>query len=214
MIEQRLAGEIPSLQSTDPNRLSKHVVLDESVSLHRAQQGQIATVRHQFDTLLAERDDLLAEVNRWRIGAGLDTRAPTYNEGATGTEKGRPNPFQEGNIHDGFVDRPMHPDRTTSDASNMNLASLGPGSGPILDPAHGLMPSNGAALWEDLTASLPIGSSALDLDGMDIGSLVPGTYELPLLRHDASQDFVIPYQPPSQILDPSIFLQDGHGHNV
>ncbi|KAL7782023.1 hypothetical protein V8C37DRAFT_398057 [Trichoderma ceciliae] len=67
-----LAGLIPSLRSTDPNRLSKHVVIDQSVALHMAEQQKIAEFLQRIDRLVAERDDLLSEVNTWRLNAGLE----------------------------------------------------------------------------------------------------------------------------------------------
>ncbi|RFU81093.1 transaldolase b [Trichoderma arundinaceum] len=69
-----LAGLIPSLRSTDPNRLSKHVVIDQSVALHKAEQQRIAESLHRIDRLVAERDDLLSELNTWRLNAGLEAR--------------------------------------------------------------------------------------------------------------------------------------------
>ncbi|KAH8171230.1 hypothetical protein LIA77_07997 [Sarocladium implicatum] len=69
-----LANLIPALQSTDTNRLSKHVVLDESIALHRVEQQKLKAIVQQVDTLLEEREELLTEVNRWRAGAGLGMR--------------------------------------------------------------------------------------------------------------------------------------------
>ncbi|KAL7935922.1 hypothetical protein V8C35DRAFT_278889 [Trichoderma chlorosporum] len=82
-----LASLIPSLRSTDPNRLSKHVVIDQSVALHKAEQKEIAESIQRINRLVAERDDLLSELNTWRVNAGLeihqarvtsdDSRAPS-----------------------------------------------------------------------------------------------------------------------------------------
>lgn len=67
-----LASLIPSLRSTDPNRLSKHVVIDQSVALHKAEQQKIAESDQKIHRLAAERDELLSELNTWRLNAGLE----------------------------------------------------------------------------------------------------------------------------------------------
>ncbi|KAL7905260.1 hypothetical protein GGI35DRAFT_142434 [Trichoderma velutinum] len=69
-----LASLIPSLRSTDPNRLSKHVVIDQSVALHKAEQKEIADSLQKINRLVAERDHLLSELNTWRLNAGLEVR--------------------------------------------------------------------------------------------------------------------------------------------
>lgn len=69
---QTLAGFIPSLHSTDPGRLSKHVVIDQSVALHKAEQQKIAQSDQKLHRLAAERDELLSELNTWRLNAGLE----------------------------------------------------------------------------------------------------------------------------------------------
>ncbi|KAL7815517.1 hypothetical protein V8C26DRAFT_125376 [Trichoderma gracile] len=75
-----LAGLIPSLRLTDPNRLSKHVVIDQSVALHKAEQQQIAESLDKINRLVAERDHLLSELNTWRLNAGLEARQPRVTE--------------------------------------------------------------------------------------------------------------------------------------
>ena len=71
---QALASQIPSLQNTEPNRLSKHVVVDESITLHRREQERTQYTTRRIDALLTERDELLAELNTWRRGAGMEPR--------------------------------------------------------------------------------------------------------------------------------------------
>ncbi|KAL6859449.1 hypothetical protein J3F83DRAFT_327998 [Trichoderma novae-zelandiae] len=75
-----LAGLIPSLRSTDPGRLSKHVVIDQSVALHKAEQQQIAESLDKINRLVAERDHLLSELNTWRLNAGLEACQPRVTE--------------------------------------------------------------------------------------------------------------------------------------
>lgn len=60
------------MRSTDPNRLSKHVVIDQSVALHKAEQQRIADFDQKIHRLAAERDELLSELNTWRLNAGLE----------------------------------------------------------------------------------------------------------------------------------------------
>lgn len=69
---QTLASLIPSLRSTDPNRLSKHVVIDQSVALHKAEQQRMVEFDQKLHRLAAERDELLSELNTWRLNAGLE----------------------------------------------------------------------------------------------------------------------------------------------
>ncbi|KAI1407131.1 hypothetical protein F5Y13DRAFT_134715 [Hypoxylon sp. FL1857] len=57
-----LASFLPTLSETEPNRLSKHIVVHESIERHREQNRHIQELQR-------ERDELLAEVNRWRAGA-------------------------------------------------------------------------------------------------------------------------------------------------
>ncbi|KAI0843509.1 hypothetical protein F5Y06DRAFT_284004 [Hypoxylon sp. FL0890] len=57
-----LASFLPTLSETEPSRLSKHIVVHESIERHREQNRHIQELQR-------ERDELLAEVNRWRAGA-------------------------------------------------------------------------------------------------------------------------------------------------
>ncbi|TGJ79416.1 hypothetical protein E0Z10_g9346 [Xylaria hypoxylon] len=69
-----LASLLPALADTEPQRLSKHVVVDESITFIRAQHEQIRTVAEHLETVKIERDELLAELNHWRSGAGIERR--------------------------------------------------------------------------------------------------------------------------------------------
>ncbi|CAK7213461.1 hypothetical protein SBRCBS47491_001807 [Sporothrix bragantina] len=57
-----LAELLPTLKEADASRLSKHTVVHESIARHQEQMQQI-------DTLTRERDELQAEVARWRAQA-------------------------------------------------------------------------------------------------------------------------------------------------
>ncbi|KAI0973890.1 hypothetical protein F4678DRAFT_390225 [Xylaria arbuscula] len=69
-----LASLLPALADTEPQRLSKHVVVDESITFIRAQHEQIRTVTEHLETVKTERDELLAELHHWRSGAGMEPR--------------------------------------------------------------------------------------------------------------------------------------------
>ncbi|KND86763.1 hypothetical protein TOPH_08615 [Tolypocladium ophioglossoides CBS 100239] len=69
-----LASLVPSLRGLEPNRLSKHVVINESIALLQTKQQKATGSPETVDALLAEREELLAELNTWRASAGLDAR--------------------------------------------------------------------------------------------------------------------------------------------
>ncbi|KAI1822159.1 hypothetical protein F4861DRAFT_413784 [Xylaria intraflava] len=78
-----LANLLPALTDTEPQRLSKHVVVDESIAFIKSQHEQIRTVTEHLQTVKTERDELLAEVNHWRSSAGIEPRRPnTFNQPA------------------------------------------------------------------------------------------------------------------------------------
>ncbi|OTA57772.1 hypothetical protein K449DRAFT_135046 [Hypoxylon sp. EC38] len=59
-----LASFLPTLSDMEPHRLSKHIVVHESIERHREQNRHIQELQR-------ERDELLAEVNRWRAEASI-----------------------------------------------------------------------------------------------------------------------------------------------
>ncbi|KAI0455836.1 hypothetical protein F5B21DRAFT_172003 [Xylaria acuta] len=69
-----LASLLPALADTEPQRLSKHVVVDEGITVIRSQQEQIKTMNERLGAVETERDELLAELNHWRSGAGMELR--------------------------------------------------------------------------------------------------------------------------------------------
>ncbi|KAI1812638.1 hypothetical protein GGS20DRAFT_523035 [Poronia punctata] len=69
-----LASLLPALADTEPQRLSKHVVVDESITFIKSQQERISTVTDHLEAVKKERDQLMAELNQWRGGAGIETR--------------------------------------------------------------------------------------------------------------------------------------------
>lgn len=50
------------------------MVLDESIALHTLQQDSLEGAMRQVKSLIVERDELLAELNSWRTGAGMGMR--------------------------------------------------------------------------------------------------------------------------------------------
>ncbi|KAI1745210.1 hypothetical protein F4680DRAFT_178623 [Xylaria scruposa] len=69
-----LASLLPALADTEPQRLSKHVVVDESITFIRSQHEQIKTMTERLKAVETERDGLLAELGHWRNGAGIELR--------------------------------------------------------------------------------------------------------------------------------------------
>ncbi|KAI3322588.1 hypothetical protein HD806DRAFT_131583 [Xylariaceae sp. AK1471] len=84
-----LASLLPALADTEPQRLSKHVVVDESITFIKSQHEQINTITEHLEAVKTERDELLAEINHWRSGAGIEPRQintvdqPTVHHGNT-----------------------------------------------------------------------------------------------------------------------------------
>ncbi|UQC88991.1 uncharacterized protein CLUP02_14518 [Colletotrichum lupini] len=71
-----LAGQLPVLADTDPERLSKHVVVNESIARHKLLENRCVDALRDIESLLRERDELLAEINVWRGNAGASSRLP------------------------------------------------------------------------------------------------------------------------------------------
>ncbi|KAI0439331.1 hypothetical protein F4803DRAFT_554186 [Xylaria telfairii] len=69
-----LASLLPALTDTEPQRLSKHVVVNESITVIRSQHEQLKTMTERIEAVETERDELLAELNHWRSGAGIELR--------------------------------------------------------------------------------------------------------------------------------------------
>ncbi|TRX97078.1 hypothetical protein FHL15_001872 [Xylaria flabelliformis] len=70
-VRKNLASLLPALADTEPQRLSKHVVVDESITVIRSQHEQIKTMTECLKAVETERDELLAELGHWRNGAGI-----------------------------------------------------------------------------------------------------------------------------------------------
>ncbi|KAI0554608.1 hypothetical protein F4679DRAFT_304061 [Xylaria curta] len=73
-VQKNLASLLPALADTEPQRLSKHVVVDESITFIRSQHEQIKTMTECLKAVETERDGLLAELGHWRSGAGIELR--------------------------------------------------------------------------------------------------------------------------------------------
>ncbi|KAF2679527.1 hypothetical protein K458DRAFT_393948 [Lentithecium fluviatile CBS 122367] len=80
MIE--LAKQVPSLVGT--RRLNKHMIVEHSIARHQAQRQLCLSAAQSVQALLAERDELLAEVNQWRSAAGV--ALPPREEGPAGQQ--------------------------------------------------------------------------------------------------------------------------------
>lgn len=62
-----LARLLPRLATVQKSRLSKHVIVDESIEQSKAQSAALAAAAVGIRELLLERDGLLQEVNQWRV---------------------------------------------------------------------------------------------------------------------------------------------------
>ncbi|KAF9772212.1 hypothetical protein IL306_010098 [Fusarium sp. DS 682] len=79
-VSQDLAKELPALAGKNPARLSKHDVVDESISRHKFERGACLGVIQSLRAMAQERDELLAEVNNWRATAGMPERQATSTQ--------------------------------------------------------------------------------------------------------------------------------------
>ncbi|KAF6822486.1 hypothetical protein CPLU01_11984 [Colletotrichum plurivorum] len=71
-----LAAQLPALADNDPQRLSKHVVVDESIARHKLLEHRCLDALRGIRSLMQERDELLAELNGWRKNTGASARHP------------------------------------------------------------------------------------------------------------------------------------------
>ncbi|KAI0206973.1 hypothetical protein F4808DRAFT_454882 [Astrocystis sublimbata] len=69
-----LAGLLPALADTEPQRLSKHIVVDEGIAVIKSQHEQIKSMTERLEAVEKERDEILVELNHWRNGVGIDPR--------------------------------------------------------------------------------------------------------------------------------------------
>ncbi|KAG7104788.1 hypothetical protein HYQ44_016100 [Verticillium longisporum] len=69
-----LATHLPALGGTDPQRLSKHVVVEESIARHKLMKSLCSDAFQDIRALVQERDELLAQVNRRRLIDVWETR--------------------------------------------------------------------------------------------------------------------------------------------
>lgn len=92
--DQELASLLPSLADTDPKRLSKHVVMDESISRLRQQKTRLEAATNQIRALEHERDYLISELNRLCLGLEPDS---------LGREPYSPRPLLDQTIESGLL---------------------------------------------------------------------------------------------------------------
>lgn len=71
-----MAANLPALADTDPQRLSKHVVVTESIARHKLLENRCIDALRGIQALMQERDELLAELNSWRRNTGASARQP------------------------------------------------------------------------------------------------------------------------------------------
>ncbi|RXG48144.1 hypothetical protein VDGE_30276 [Verticillium dahliae] len=71
-----LATHLPALGGTDPQRLSKHLVVQESLARHKLMKSLCSDAVQDIRALVQERDELLAQVNHRRLIDNLAPQAP------------------------------------------------------------------------------------------------------------------------------------------
>ena len=82
--KQELASHIPALSNVEPQKLSKHVVVEESIARHEQLEESCVEALGMIQALAKEREELLAEVNTWRAGAGLPPHQRTASASTQG----------------------------------------------------------------------------------------------------------------------------------
>ncbi|KAF2108037.1 hypothetical protein BDV96DRAFT_653243 [Lophiotrema nucula] len=105
-----LARQVPSLATA--RRLNKHMIVDHSIARLQSQRNMCLAAADEARGLIAERDQLLAEVNHWRASSGapftaaeaspLGHNLETLMEAETETFGTFPNGFGD-NTPDGYV---------------------------------------------------------------------------------------------------------------
>ncbi|KAI1331667.1 hypothetical protein F5Y16DRAFT_240548 [Xylariaceae sp. FL0255] len=141
-----LAGLLPSLAETEPQRLSKHVVVDESISLINSQKDQIRVTSEHLQSVKRERDNLLDEVNQWRIRAGMELRQTESSPLATShpavQQPPQPQQQQQQHVEAAAVavtsgGTPIAPAPPPADPTPSPVAIVGEASSPyIATPLH------------------------------------------------------------------------------
>ncbi|KXH41099.1 hypothetical protein CSIM01_03305 [Colletotrichum simmondsii] len=71
-----LAGQLPVLADTDPERLSKHIVVNESIARHKLLENRCVDALRDIESLLRERNELLAEINVWSGNTDASPQLP------------------------------------------------------------------------------------------------------------------------------------------
>lgn len=66
---QELASLLPNLKNAKDTQLSKHVIVDESVKHHHAQEASIQELTQALDDVKKRHEQLLQEVSAWRDAA-------------------------------------------------------------------------------------------------------------------------------------------------
>lgn len=150
-----MASLLPGLADTDPKRLSKHVVVNESIHRHQQQQARCAAAVNQIYALERERDEILEELNRWRLGAGHDR---------LGGQPYTARPRLEETIRSGLLDSEVygHFDTVLEDTHDDSEEAMGIDNAPN---APRPVPNPERSPSGDASDALPLGSARLDVPG-------------------------------------------------
>ncbi|KAF4970367.1 hypothetical protein FZEAL_10059 [Fusarium zealandicum] len=74
------AGHLPTLADSDPQRLSKHIVVEEGIARCQTLQQRCLDALGDIRALIRERDELLTEVNARRHVEGTPLKMPQAND--------------------------------------------------------------------------------------------------------------------------------------
>ena len=69
---------MPTLGDVRETKLSKHVVVEESLAYHREQQAYREELERTLQAVIAEREFFLTELNEWRQCLGMPPRQPGF----------------------------------------------------------------------------------------------------------------------------------------
>ncbi|KAI0474360.1 hypothetical protein F4859DRAFT_88360 [Xylaria cf. heliscus] len=205
-----LASLLPALTETEPQRLSKHVVVNESITVIRSQHEQIKTMTERLEAVETERDELLTELNQWRNGAGMELRqantivhhgdtsaAPEAMLGAVPTAlQPTESPMNViGEATPSFITNPLHeptqPPVSTDSNAGMHWESFDPQIHAFANHVHGENGPNNIGSAEPPQLSTYQTPRSPDISQFD---MVRGQHDVVFLPFGSSQSFNPGYQ--------------------
>ncbi|KAK5165372.1 uncharacterized protein LTR77_008901 [Saxophila tyrrhenica] len=200
-----LAHVIPALQGTKDSQLSKHVIVDESVKWHESQQTTNERLTASIDSLMAERDRLLNELNAFRQCVGLlphqpGEPAPDPSQHQTQMQHTASQPGLD-TVRENFDDH---------DWINVHGGMAGPAPNNALH-LEAAVAEGGQPPRSGLESLDPMPYSTELPDMFDPASLTEVEHPSQTLEHLPTQDEVLESWPP---LIPDSHTQSGHDFSI